>query len=577
MSKIHTSSIATRSRQRSTPVTTPLPGQIENSTGGFVYKITPEDQFRRFLILGVEGGTYYATENDLTKRSFTCIKTCLDRNPVWAINEIVNVSTGGLALKNEPALFALATAAAHTDEETRQLALSRLSDVARTGTHLYHFVSYVTALRGLGRGLRRAISKWFTEKPADKLAYQVIKYQQRDGWSARDLLRIAHPTAPSKEHEAVFRWIVGGIKATGKRSVGLSLTDPKASQPARTAKHRGEAYKAADVREYPSVKRYVPELIEAFEEAKTASTKDLVKLVTEKGLPREAVPTEKLDSIEVWEALLQGMPLTAMIRNLGKMSAIGLLKPLSAGSRLVTQRLSDREYLRKSRIHPVQVLIAHRVYEQGHGVKGSLTWSVVPSITAALDAAFYKTFDNVDPCGKPLLFGLDVSGSMESSAAGATALCACEVTAAFALVHASIEPACHVFGFANTFRELGIHKGMSLSEARSRTVAANFGSTDVSLAVQYAINNKIEVGGFVVMTDNEVNSGRHLPQALKEYRQRFVRDARCVMVATTVTECSCVDPQDSLCLDIAGFDPSVPSVVSNFIRGSTPARAETED
>jgi len=39
----------------------------------------------------------------------------------------------------------------------------------------------------------------------------VVKYQQRDSWSHGDLLRLAHPKAPSAEHEAVFRWILAGV------------------------------------------------------------------------------------------------------------------------------------------------------------------------------------------------------------------------------------------------------------------------------------------------------------------------------------------------------------------------------
>lgn len=43
------------------------------------------------------------------------------------------------------------------------------------------------------------------------------------------------------------------------------------------------------------------------------------------GFVREHVPTDLLDSQEVWAALLDDMPMTAMIRNLGKMASIGLL------------------------------------------------------------------------------------------------------------------------------------------------------------------------------------------------------------------------------------------------------------
>ena len=50
---------------------------------------------------------------------------------------------------------------------------------------------------------------------------------------------------------------------------------------------------------------------------------------------RESVPTELLTDKEVWEALLEKMPITAMIRNLGNMSKNELLVAQSDAEKLV--------------------------------------------------------------------------------------------------------------------------------------------------------------------------------------------------------------------------------------------------
>ena len=73
----------------------------------------------------------------------------------------------------------------------------------RTGTHLFEFVDYVTMYRKWGRGLRTLIASWYTTKDADALAYQVVKYRQRGGWTHRDLLRKAHakPTDIGKDDD----------------------------------------------------------------------------------------------------------------------------------------------------------------------------------------------------------------------------------------------------------------------------------------------------------------------------------------------------------------------------------------
>lgn len=560
MAKMNVTQFDTRSagRSRKLPVQTPIPnrGQVVNSTGGYVWEVNDWDRLTRFLILGTEGGTYYTTAPDLLKGNHGAITKCLAADAKRTIQTIVDISTQGRAYRQEPALFALAVAASSKDDVARKLALDAVHKVCRIGTHLYHFADYVTKMRGLGRGLRTAFADWFTMLPPEKLAYQVIKYQSRDGWSARDMLRLAHPRAGAPDQEAIFRWIVGGMEATGARTVN----------------------RKAGVKNYPDVREHLPELIAAFEQAKTASEKELVDLILKHRLPREAVPTEKLNSVAVWEALLNDMPLNATIRNLAKMTAIGLIKPLSAASKLVQTRLKNVEYLRKSRVHPMQVLVAAKIYAQGRGDKGSLTWTPVPSVMEALDTAFYGTFPNVKPCGKPLLIALDVSGSMSSSMAGVTPLRACEATAALSLVHASVEDDYHIFGFADTFRDLGIRKGMTLAEATKRAVQHNFGSTNISLAIEYALKNKIDAGGFIVMTDNEVNSGRHVNLALKDYREKRVEDARLVVVGTTATSFTVNDPNDKFGLDVVGFDSAAPAVIADFIRGEqVTADAEVED
>lgn len=551
MAKLNITQFDTRSAKRThnLPVQTPIPdsGQVENSTGGFTWQLDDWGCLNRFLILGAEGGTYYVAEQELLKTNHDAVVRCVKADGKRTVKEIVDVSFGGRAYKNDPAIFALALVTTYGDLESKRAAFHAIPKVCRIGTHLFHFCTYVNALRGWGTGLRKAVSRWY-QMPPEKLAMQAIKYQQRDGYSHRDVLRLAHPPGGNNP---VLRWMVGGKDALGNREVGKQVK-----------RSYGEAEK-------------LPAIIEAFEEAKTADEKRLVKLISEHDLPREAVPTEKLNSVAVWEALLQNMPLTAMIRNLGKMTSIGLIKPLSEAGKLIKSKLSSEADLKKSRVHPMQVLLALRTYEKGHGLKGSLMWTPVPVICQALDAAFYKTFSNAEPTGKPMLIALDVSGSMASKMAGSP-ISSCEAVAALSLVHASIEEDCHIFGFADTFRELGIHKGMTIVEACRRAQASNFGSTDISLAIQYAIDRRIKVGGFLCMTDNECNTGRHSALALREYRERFVSDARSVFVATTGTSFTVNDPKDRYGLDCAGFDASIPVVISDFIRGEKKA-VQSED
>src|SRR5690606_11962570 len=163
-------------------------------------------------------------------------------------------------------------------------ALSYLSEVARTGTHLFTFVDYVQQFRGWGRALKNAVGNWYLDRPIEKLAYQAIKYRNRKGWTHADVLRKAHPKANNQLQNDLFKWI--------EDSNVISI-----------------------------------KLVQAFEDAKTASEDDLVALIAQYDLPREALPTEALTSPKVCRSLLVHMPFMALVRNLGKLSNVGVVAP----------------------------------------------------------------------------------------------------------------------------------------------------------------------------------------------------------------------------------------------------------
>src|SRR3974390_3237444 len=274
------------------PWSRPSPGstQVANWGGGSAGRVDDGPRLDRFLILGAEGGTYYITERDLVKQNHDAIVRCIKLDGVRAVKRIVEISDSGRAPKNDPAVFALALVAAHGSPEAKALAFQNLAKVCRIGTHLFHFAEYVNALRGWGRGLRNAVGRWYVGREADQLAHQAVKYQQRDGWSHGDLLRLAHPKAPSAQHDAVFRWMLAGADSLRERQVKRKVR----------GENRIAKYGATGA---------LPKLVEAFEQAKRAARAgEIVKLIDEFDLPREAVPTQWLNEAVVWEALLERMP-----------------------------------------------------------------------------------------------------------------------------------------------------------------------------------------------------------------------------------------------------------------------------
>ena len=551
--------------RRATSQSQAIPGstQVPNSGGGYSWAVDDWTRFDRFLILGAEGGTYYIGERGLVKQNHDALVRCIQADGIRAVNRIVEISDAGRAPKNDPAIFALALVVTYGDVPAKTHAFANLNKVCRIGTHLFHFAEYVNAMRGWGRGLRSAVGRWYVERDADALAHQAVKYQQRDGWSHADLLRLAHPKAPSVQHDAVFRWMLSGADSLSEREVKRKV--------------RGEDR----VAKYGAVGE-LPQLIAAFEQAKRAtSAGEIVKLITDFDLPREAIPTQWLNEVAVWDALLQRMPMTALIRNLGKMTSLGLIKPFSDAKKLVLRKLKDETALKRSRIHPLAVLVAQKIYAQGHGEKGALKWSPVSAIVDALDEAFYATFSNVEPCNKPVLLALDVSGSMAGSMIAGSCISAREASAAMALITMATEPECEVIAFSaaagghggmwgggeSGITRVNLSPRMRLAEVIQRIEAIPMGGTDCALPMLWAARNKLNVSAFITYTDSETWAGHiHPSQALRQYRSEFVGDAKAVVAGMTSNGFTLADPDDRGMLDVVGFDTSAPAVIADFVR-----------
>ena len=556
-----------------TPQTEAIPGReaemAKNNAGGVSFVVSPWDQLDRFLILGTEGGTYYVGEQKLTKQNAQNVVRLINEDGVRVVNRVVEISDAGRAPKNDPALFVLALAASADSEATRKAALAALPKVARIGTHLFHFAAFADGMRGWGRALRRAVADWYLEMPLDRLANQAIKYQQRDGWSHRDLLRLGHPKTDDAVRDAVLRWMTGGMTAVGasdyvRGSAALSDEVRLARADASALLH--------------------PQIL-AFEAAKQAtSAKEIIKLIQDHNLPREAIPTQFLNEASVWEALLTNMPLTAMIRNLGKMSSIGLISPMSNAEKLVKAKLSDSDVIRKARVHPIAILAALITYKQGRGFKGSLTWNTSRSVLDSLDGAFYGSFGNVTKTGKNTLLALDVSGSMGSHSIGQIPGLDCRTaSAALALITANVEDSYEFIGFtggsgysyggrlnSNVVKSgpvsiLKISPRQRLDDVIQTVSGLPFGSTDCALPFEWALENKLPVENFAVYTDNETYAGRQQPsQALKTYRQKTGIPAKSAVVGMVSTSVTIADPKDSGMMDVVGFDTATPQIMTDF-------------
>ena len=499
------------------------PDQVLNNAGGYVFKLSPDEQLKRFLVLGSDQPTYYVNAKKLTIDNAACVAACLQLDARATVNTIISMRTR--APKVNSVLFAYAMACSPkyvSNLQDRAYALEQLKKICWTSTQLFEWVAYVKQFRGWGRALKRAVKLWYMERDERGLALQLTKYRQRDGWTHRDVLRLAHPKVIA-ERSPYLGWAVG--KST-------LINDP---------------------------------LIQAFNHVQTLDNPAKVaQAITDNDLSWEHIPTPMLKYPEVWEALLPNMGGTAMLRNLGRMTVNGLLTPLSDASKLVVTKLADTIGMRN--IHPISVLLASKTYSAGHGQQGKLTWVPDQSICAALETAFQAAFAEIPVNNSRVMLALDISGSMYAPLQCAPNFSCAEATGVMSMVFAKRFPNHFIMGFSDKFIKLPINSSMSLDRVMEAIRSLNFGPTDCSLPALHATAHKMNVDCFIVMTDNETYYGKTHPYAaLQKYRSTNLGKGKQIVMGMTSTGFTIADPLDAHSLDVVGFDSGVLPLTQDFI------------
>jgi 60 kDa SS-A/Ro ribonucleoprotein len=95
---------------------------------------------------------------------------------------------------------------------------------------------------------------------------------------------------------------------------------------------------------------------------KASSKAQIVALINDYNPPREVIATQWRNELDGWDTLLPRMPLTALVRDLGEMTAVGLVKPFSTAANLMIRKLGDEVLLKRARIHTLAVLTAQEAW-----------------------------------------------------------------------------------------------------------------------------------------------------------------------------------------------------------------------
>ncbi|MBD2356307.1 TROVE domain-containing protein [Tolypothrix sp. FACHB-123] len=524
-------------KKTNTPQTQPIPGReaemIQGRSGGYMFDAGIWKMLRRCLLIGTAKSTYYAGKQQLTEDFVAVIKQAVAENPGRVAEEILYASDGR-AINNSAPILALVLLSMGETPEAKKAFGEIFGQVVRTGSHFYEWLNYTKSLRGFGKVVREAGKTWLSRDDIKGLAYQLLKYQQRQGFSHRDALRLFHVKPPTENHRQLYKWVVKGWE------------DLPADIPSEAL---------AQIWWYEWLKRNPSETHTAIAQGRLTH--------------EMAAPVGKMDQ-QAWQLLFQEMPIGAMLRNLGSLTELGVLRADESANILrVESVLNKQEHLRKGRIHPIDVLKALKTYQSGGKLgRSQKTWEPVPRIVDILEKALELSFDVVQPTGKVFMHAVDVSGSMSWGVVDSVGLSCCEIATTMALVTAKAEKNYMIRGFATEFRELGITAKDTFSSAIKKASNQNFGGTDASVAYDWMIQNKFKADVICFWTDNESWAGyKHPSQALAQYREKVNPNAKAVYVTLAPYNITLVDPKDPLSWDLAGFDPGTPRIIQMLATG----------
>jgi hypothetical protein len=365
-------------------------------------------------------------------------------------------------------------------------------------------------------------------------------------------------------------YLGAGAEPVVEPVAALPVSEPKAANEV----NEEEEQKKPSEDPLVATARFLKALLEL---AKTGERKDSATAIAlmekNKKIQREHLPTELLNTPQIWNALLGGMGMTALVRNLGKLSQVGIATTKGVD---IIKMLTDPKTVKDSRIHPLQVLVGMKTYSQGKGDLGSMTWTVNSNITNALSTTFRHAFGNITPTGKRFMFGLDVSGSMSMCmCAGAKNITPREGSIAMAMMtlHAEGAQNVHIYGFSSVFYNFNgrIRPDMTIKQAIDATDVP-FGATDCALPMTEALKmyheNRTVFDVFCIYTDNETYAPNIHPQvALENYRKATGVDAKLIVIGMVANQLTIADPRDKNTLNLAGFDTATPELISMFVRG----------
>ncbi len=483
---------------------------VKNHEGAPAYSLTPRHKLAQLAATGTLNRTFYAEAREQLDEIMHLLP---EIEPEFMAKTAIYAREKGF-MNDMPALLLAYLSMIQTEHFS--LAFNRVVDNGKMLRNVVQILrSGATGRKSLGTRPKRLIQLWL-ENASDR---EIMRAAVGNDPALADVIRMVHPRPRSAARAALYGYLIG--KPHDVSALPEIVRD-------------FEAFKADPSREVPDVP---------------------FQMLTALPLTREH-----------WIAIGRKAGWHMLRMNLNTFARHNAFED-EGFVRHVAERLRDKTAIRKAKVFPYQLMVAHA------------TASKVPaSLREALQDAMEIAVSNVPAVNGKVVICPDVSGSMSCPVTGhrrgaTTAVRCIDVAGLVAAAFLRANPEARVMPFEQDVVELDLNPRDTVLTNAAKLASIGGGGTNCSAPLERLVAEKAKVDLVVFVSDNEswVDAQRYAHSGtgmLQNWQKLKARNPEAKLVCINIqpsTTTQVVERPDIL--NIGGFSDAVFEVIGAFHRG----------
>ena len=517
--------------KKSTARTVPV-ANTTNMASAKAYILSDKHALAQFAVTGTFADGFYTTADTQLAQ----VKELLSKVDPTFVAKLAVYARENTFMKDMPALLLAHLAAVNV--ELMKTVFNRVVD---NGKMLKNFVQFIRSgefgRKSFGNAPKKAIQRWIENRKDAALFNDSVGNDP----SLADVIKMVHPHPSSKEKAALYGYICGKEVVPNKNAMRFRKIEGTGTEVAQTVNFQD-----------------LPEVVQAFENFKSGKSKETPNVSFQM---LTALPLTS----ENWADIARTAPFQMLRMNLNTFARHGVFNNPEIVT-LVADKLRDADGIRKAKVFPYQIMMAH----------SSVDDAVPAKIKDALHDALDIATENVPAFEGQVYVFPDVSGSMASPATGNRGTATSKVTCidVAALVSATVlrrNKDAIVMPFDTRVHSTSAISGRdSILTNAAKLAKFGGGGTSCELPLR-ELNQKNAKGDLLIyVSDNACNYSENgygnATGVAVEWKEFKKRNPKAKMVCINIQ----FDPttqivDDNSVLNVGSFSDSIFETIQNFV------------